>query len=38
MAEHVPLVEQAALQVLSCGRLVVDCDTSVYKFRVHCIF
>jgi hypothetical protein len=29
MAEHVPLVEQAALQVLSCGRLVVDCDTQV---------
>lgn len=29
VAEHVPLVEQAALQVLSCGRLVVDCDTQV---------
>jgi hypothetical protein len=27
VAEHVPLVDQAAFQVLSCGRLVVDCDT-----------
>jgi hypothetical protein len=29
VTEHVPFVEQAALQVLSRGCLVVNCDTQV---------